>query len=99
MLAEMRPSELGEWMAFWQIEPWGDERADLRTAINTAVLANVNRDSKRRPNPFTPKDFMPYYREPEPDPALAQRKALDLEKRLLAMFGLKVDKKKLRKKV
>lgn len=35
------------------------ERADFRAGIVAATIANVNRDRKKRPRPFTPADFMP----------------------------------------
>lgn len=34
------------------------EREDYRSALICSVIANVNRDSKRRPKPFMPQDFM-----------------------------------------
>ena len=37
------------------------ERRDFRAALVCSVLANVNRDPKRKPKPYTPKDFMPEY--------------------------------------
>ena len=58
MLGEMRPSELGEWLAEYSIAPWGEWRDDLRAAQTTAMIANVNRDPKRKPEPFHPRDFM-----------------------------------------
>lgn len=58
MLMEMSPSELGEWLAEYTISPWGEWRGDLRAAQTTAMIANVNRDSKSRPEPFQPRDFM-----------------------------------------
>jgi hypothetical protein len=45
-------------MAFYQLEPFGDERADYRQALTTCVIANANRDRNRKPTPFTPEDFM-----------------------------------------
>lgn len=32
--------------------------ADLRHGVATAVLANVNRDSNTRPEPYTAQDFV-----------------------------------------
>jgi hypothetical protein len=64
MLASMRPSEFGLWCALYKQEPWGEQRADLRAAINTSVLANVNRNTKKKHEPFTPLDFMPYAEKP-----------------------------------
>jgi hypothetical protein len=50
--------EIAEWIAYYQIEPFGEERADLRAAIIACVIANANRDSKEHPQPFSPADFM-----------------------------------------
>lgn len=60
MLAELRPSELGLWAALYSIDPWGEQRADLRAAIGTSVLAESNRNPKVRAEPYTSEDFMPY---------------------------------------
>lgn len=45
------------WQAWYNIEPWGEARADLRTATVACVIANSNR--KKGAKAFTPKDFMP----------------------------------------
>ena len=29
------------WIAYYKRDPWGEERADLRAALNTAALSNV----------------------------------------------------------
>ena len=50
--------ELTEWMAYAQLEPFGEERADIRSATNTMVLANANRDPKKKRTPYTIEDFM-----------------------------------------
>lgn len=78
MLREMRPSELGAWAALWTIDPWGETRADLRSGMISAVIANVNRDPKRRAQPFSAADFMPYVKAEE------RADAEDLSKRLRA---------------
>jgi hypothetical protein len=46
-------------MAFYQLEPFGDEAEDWRMAQLLALIANVNRDPKKRRRPFTPEEFMP----------------------------------------
>jgi hypothetical protein len=58
LLARTDSQELAEWMAFYQLEPFGDERADYRQALTTCVIANANRDKSKKPTPFTPEDFM-----------------------------------------
>jgi hypothetical protein len=59
LLETLSARELGDWAAFYALEPWGSEAAFLRTGIVTALIANTNRDSKRKPEPFVPADFMP----------------------------------------
>jgi len=49
----MDSKELSYWIAYYKIFPFGDERADLRNALNCSILANAN--SKKR---FKPEDFM-----------------------------------------
>ena len=49
-------------MAFERLEPFGDLQADLRAGMQAAVLANINRDEKARPEPYGPSDFMPTLR-------------------------------------
>lgn len=45
-------------MAFFQLQPYGEWRADFRAASLMALIANVNRDPKNSKE-FTPQDFMP----------------------------------------
>lgn len=54
----MGSDELTEWMAYYQIEPFGDYRADVRSGVVAATLANANRAPNAKV--FTPEDFMPF---------------------------------------
>jgi hypothetical protein len=45
----MSSHELSEWMAFFRLEPFGEERQDLRAAIVAQTIANVNRGAGRPP--------------------------------------------------
>lgn len=38
---ELTPYQLAVWRAIEQVEPWGDERADLRAARNTTCLVSA----------------------------------------------------------
>lgn len=67
MLRDVRPSELGLWAALWQIDPWGRERGDLQAGIIASIIAEANRDHKRRSEPFAPLDFMPFQRMSKED--------------------------------
>lgn len=46
---------LREWAAYYRLEPWGEDRADARTAIVAAVVHNV---SHRRGGARPVRDFM-----------------------------------------
>lgn len=46
-------------MAYARLEPFGPEADDHRLAQLLALIANVNRDPKRRKTPWTPEDFLP----------------------------------------
>lgn len=63
----MSSRELSEWMAYYEVEPFGDERGDLRSGVIAATIANVNRDPKQRKKPYTPLDFMPFAEKKETD--------------------------------
>ena len=53
--------EFVDWVALYQIEPWGDVRGDMQAALITGLLANVHRDKKKRPKPFGTHEFMPNF--------------------------------------
>lgn len=48
-----------EWMAFYQMEPWGWEADCYHAGLIAAQIANSVRDPKRFPKPFQARDFMP----------------------------------------
>ncbi len=64
--------ELSEWAAYLQIEPQGEERADLRAGIVASTIANANR--KKGTKAFKPSDFMPKF-DKEEQQAPEQQKA------------------------
>ena len=41
LLERMSSRELTEWMAYYRLEPFGDERADLRNALLCTVMVNL----------------------------------------------------------
>ena len=58
MLRSLTYVQLVEWMAYAQLEPFGEERADYRAASIVAMLANLHRDTTRHPEPFALADFL-----------------------------------------
>jgi hypothetical protein len=47
--------EFAEWMAYYRLEPWGEERADMRMAVEASSIVNCWIDAKHRTKP---KDFL-----------------------------------------
>ncbi|MGC4031482.1 MAG: hypothetical protein QM754_07070 [Tepidisphaeraceae bacterium] len=60
LLARIDSRELAEWMAAFNLAPWGDERADLRAGIVASTIVNVNGGKSK------PSDFLPKYGQQEP---------------------------------
>jgi len=59
MLNTISSKELTEWIAFNQISPIGDERADLRAAQICTMMGNAWRGKNSRA--FKVVDFLPYH--------------------------------------
>jgi hypothetical protein len=55
--------EFTEWLAYERLHPPEEDRADVRHAHLMTLLANVNRDPKRQPRPWTAEDFLPRWHE------------------------------------
>lgn len=55
---EIPREELTEWMAFWQLEPFGSSFEEYQAALVASVIAEVNRNKKKRGRPFSPSEFM-----------------------------------------
>jgi hypothetical protein len=68
LLGELSSRQLAEWLAFFRLEPWGEERADLRAGIVASTVANVHRDGKKRRKPYSPEEFMPRFEVEEEAP-------------------------------
>ncbi len=58
LLRDMRPSVYGAWTGFWHINPWGEERADLRSAIVAQVVATGL--VKKSVGAWRREEFMPF---------------------------------------
>ena len=64
--------EFIEWAAYYHIEPWGEERADLRSGVVAATVANANRGKAQKP--FAPADFMPLAKKKAEEPVNVDQK-------------------------
>lgn len=63
MLERIDSRELAEWQAFYSLWPFGDERADIRQAMTSMILANAYR-GKNSP-PVKIQNFLPFSRPPQ----------------------------------
>ena len=63
LLARIDSRELSEWMAYYEVNPFGSVRDDLQAGIVASTIANVNRGKNDKS--FTPSDFMPYMEKPQ----------------------------------
>jgi hypothetical protein len=64
LLERIDALELSEWQAFYNLNPWGQERDDLRAGIIASTVANCMTDKSN----WKPSDFMPKFGPPEPEP-------------------------------
>lgn len=77
LLGRISARELSEWMAYAQVEPFGEKRADLRAGIVASTMANIHRGKRQA---FKPDDFMPEFERTEQAPE-------EMQALLQSMFG------------
>lgn len=63
MLRRMDSAELTEWMAFYQVEPFGWDAHAVGHAITAATVANANRGKGKKPARV--EDFIPKWKKPQ----------------------------------
>lgn len=89
LLGELSSAELTEWMAYEQLEPFGETRADLRAGIVASTVANHGMAELKRP--ARPSDYMPFMEKAEPaGPVLLQ----DAEKQSALILATMFPKRK-----
>ena len=81
MADEMPSSLFTEWAAFFGLEPFGYEIENWRTGQVCSLIANVNRNPKKKPDPYKPKDFMPKSRHKK------KMKWQDIQQTIRGVFG------------
>jgi len=54
----MPAGEFTDWIAYSRIEPFGEERADWRAALQAMVVAESQRGNTDRKKPYQIKDFL-----------------------------------------
>lgn len=79
-------------MAYYAIDPWDEQRADLRNAMSLAVAVNTNRDPQKEPAQIS--DFMPYANPIAPKPKKEKTEADDKLSTMRAWFAPLIKKRK-----
>lgn len=62
MIEEMTAEQLFCWLAYAEVEPFGEERADVRSGVATAGLANIVIAAAGGKKMLKPSDFMPNFK-------------------------------------
>jgi hypothetical protein len=66
-MGNMMAAEEALMMAYYREDPWGDHRADIRSAQISQILWNANCSKKEKAKKLV--DFLPFYRKkPKEDP-------------------------------
>lgn len=61
----MSSSQFAEWQAYAAAEPFGEFREELRHGQHLSLVANINRNTEKKKEPFLALDFMNYVDLPE----------------------------------
>ena len=81
LLSRVSSHELTEWQAYYGLEPFGEDRADLRAGIVASTVANVFRKSGT--SPYKAQDFMPRFEKTRQD----WREQLEMVRAINAALG------------
>lgn len=65
MLRGMTAEQFWEWRTYADLEPFDEQRGDLRAAQIVWMLAEINRDARKRSQPYQLKDFVLIFGEHE----------------------------------
>jgi hypothetical protein len=87
LLERMSSYEFREWMEFYTLEPWGEERADLRQAMTTSAVHNSIQAQTKHPKWTKPEDFMPFSRNHAQPKSDEPAEPADLRAKFLALAG------------
>jgi hypothetical protein len=81
--------ELRLWIEAYGVEPWGEDRADLRAGIIASTTANCHRSKGK---PFRPSDFIPTF-TPQRDRPQTEAEMQAAVRKFNALMGGKFSRK------
>lgn len=68
--------ELAEWLAYYRVEPFGEERDDMRSASIACTMANIHRGKNQRAYRISEFMLSPSADATKPEQTPAQMKAV-----------------------
>lgn len=81
-------------MEFAKKEPFGERVADLRMGTLAALMANLQRDAKRKKEPYVASDFAPWMLDAQTEqaerPVLLDDRKAQTNMLRLSLFGKRV---------
>jgi hypothetical protein len=89
-MGHMSALEFAEWMAYYSLEPFGERRADYRSAQIVQMIANVNRGADTGPYPlsdFLPDEIAAEADEPEDEPEENWQAQIQVAEMITAAYG------------
>lgn len=85
MLRSLTAKQFLEWQAAYEIEEFGDRRADARAAYIVRGLYNIHRDQKKHSLPFDLNEFIADFLEQMEELEAKPRKQTWQEQKAMAM--------------
>lgn len=86
LLDSMSGAELAHWFAYYEVDPWTEDRADWRSGMVCSVIANCLTGSKHGPDDFTPK-FKPAGQHADEDDEDADKRLMLQGMKWAGMLG------------
>ena len=93
----MTSLQLREAEVYARLEPYGEEQGYIQAAIICSVIANVNRDAKKRPRPFIPEDFLPLFYKSKGITKGLKKQSVEEMRNVLSGMSVKGNRKNARK--
>lgn len=83
----MSAAEFAEWQMEYELDPWGEARADLRSGVVASTIANRHRGRQERA--YTAQDFLPHFGEHPMigQPVVVRRQTTEEIQALIGQWG------------
>jgi hypothetical protein len=90
----LKPADIMEMMIYDRIEPWAHNYEWYKPAIVSAMIANANRDPKKKSRPYEPDDFVPNWVKQKQRGKTDLNSKVELMRAYVMMHNAKIEKLK-----